>query len=80
MVLLTHGPDHMPLEELRPVNLAALTEEHSRLDIVSVLDRQEESMEVEDLLAGWVAQWARTNGLIGRSGVRGPSRRTSGRG
>jgi len=56
VLLLTHGPDHILLEEFVPVNLATLTEEDTRLEIVSVLDPDKENIEVEALLAEWMAR------------------------
>jgi len=56
VVLLTHGPDRVLLDEPMPVDLASLSEDHTRLEIVTVLDPKAEHVEVEDLLAEWVAR------------------------
>jgi putative nucleotidyltransferase with HDIG domain len=55
MVLLTHGPDRRPYEEPMPVNLAAGPSENAPLEITTVLDPEEAGVNVEAMLADWVA-------------------------
>lgn len=55
LVLLTHGPDRRPYDEPMPVNLAAGPPENPPLEITNVLDPEEAGVNVEALLAGWVA-------------------------
>ncbi len=55
MVLLTHGPDRRPYDEPMPVNLAAGPSENPPLEITTVLDPEEAGVNVETILADWVA-------------------------
>ncbi len=55
MVLLTHGPDRRPYDEPMPVNLAAGPSENAPLEITTVLDPEEAGVNVESMLADWVA-------------------------
>lgn len=55
MVLLTHGPDHRPYDEPMPVNLAAGPADNPPLEIATVLDPEEAGVNVESMLADWVA-------------------------
>ena len=55
VVLLTHGPDRRPYDEPIAVNLAAGQSESAPLEIVSILDPEKEKVNIEEMLADWVA-------------------------
>lgn len=54
-VLLIQDPDHNAYDEPIPVNFSAHPKDLTPLEIIKVLDAEKEEVQIEEVLADWVA-------------------------